>query len=80
MIPLLFLPLGPKLGGNSKKNEINKNDTIGKDCLTSKQADYIYKKVEVGSLVNKNTMKEEIDTGVELDRMVNNSGDIHIDS
>ena len=69
------MPLGPKLGGNSKKNEVNKNGSIDKNCLTSRQADYIYKKVELGSLINKNTMKEEIDPDVELDRMDDNSGD-----
>ena len=82
MIPLTFLPLGSKLGGNSKKKEVNKNDSIDKNCLTSRQADYIYKKVELGSLINKNTMKEEIDPDVELDRMDDNSGEIktHIES
>ena len=33
-----------------------------------KQADYIYRKVELGSLINKNTMKEEIDQDVDLDK------------
>ena len=69
------MPLGPKLGGNSKKNGIHKNNTIGKNCLTLRQADYIYKKVELGSLINKNTMKEEMDPDVELNRMDDNSGD-----
>ena len=64
-----------EVGGNSKKNEVNKNDTRGNDCLTLRQADYIYKKVELGSLINKSTMKEEIDPDVELDRMDDNSGD-----
>ena len=40
-----------------------------------RQTDYIYKKVEFGSLIKKNTMKEEIDPDVELDRMDNNSRD-----
>ena len=69
------MPLGPKLGGNSKKKEVNKNDSIDKNCLTARQADYIYKKVELQSLINKNTRKEEIDPDVELDRMDDNSGD-----
>ena len=69
------MPLGSKLGGNSKKKEVNKSDSIDKNCLTSRQADYVYKKVELGSLINKNTMKEGIDPDVELDRMNNNSGD-----
>ena len=59
------MPLGSKLGGNSKKKGVNKSDSIDKNCLTSKQADYIYRKVEVGSLINKNIMKEEIDPDVE---------------
>ena len=67
------MPLSSKLGGTNKKKEINKNNSIDKNCLTSKQADYIYRKVELGSLINKNTMKEEID--VELDKIEDNSGD-----
>ena len=34
------------------KKEVNKNDSIDKNCLTSRQADYIYKKEELGSLIN----------------------------
>ena len=69
------MPLSQKLGGNSKKVEVNRNDSIGKSCLTSKQTEYIYKKVELGSLINKNTMKEEIDPDIELDRIDDKSGD-----
>ena len=69
------MPLGSKLGGNSKKKEVNKSDSIEKNGLTSTQADYIYRMVELGSLINKNTMKEEIDPDVELDKVDNNSGD-----
>ena len=36
---------------------------------------FIYKKVELGSLINKNTTKEELDENVELERMDNNSKD-----
>ena len=39
----------------------------------------MYRKVELGSLINKNTIKEEIDQDVELDKMDNTSGTkIHI--
>ena len=69
------MPLGPNLGGNNKKKEVNKNDGVGKNYLTTKQADYICRKVELGSLINKNTMKEEIDPDIELDKMDDNSGD-----
>ena len=40
-----------------------------------KQTKYIYKKVELGSLINKDTLKEEIDLDVELDRVDNDSRD-----
>ena len=69
------MPLGPKLSRNSKKKEVNKNGSIDKNCLTLRQADYIYKKVELRSLINKNTMKEEIDSDVKLDMMDDNSSD-----
>ena len=71
------MPLSQKLGQNNKKAEVNRNDIIGKNCFTSKQTEYIYKKVELGSLNNnnKNTMKEEIDQDAELDRIDNNSAD-----
>ena len=69
------MPLSQKLGGNSKKAEVSRNDSIGKSCLTSKQTEYIYKEVELGILINKNTMKWEIDQDVELDRIDDNSGD-----
>ena len=40
------------------------------------QADWIYiQKVELGSLINKDTIKEEIDSDVELDKVDNNNGD-----
>ena len=68
------MPLSQILGGNNKKAEVNRNDSIGKNCLTSKQTGYIYKKVELGSLIIKNTMKQKIDQNTELDRIDNNSG------
>ena len=40
-----------------------------------KRTEYIYKKVELGSLINKDTIKQEIDPDIELDRMEDNSGD-----
>ena len=43
--------------------------------MTPQQTNFVYKKVELGSLINKNTIKEELDADVELDRMDDNSGD-----
>ena len=40
-------------------------------CLSEKQANYIYKKVEEGKVININTMKHEIEQ--DLDREDNNS-------
>ena len=40
-----------------------------------KQTEYIYKKVELSSLINKDAIKEEIGSDIELDRMDDNSGD-----
>ena len=48
---------------------------MSKQYLTMKQADYIYRKVELGSLIKKNTMKQEIDQDVELDKMDDTSDD-----
>ena len=42
--------------------------------LASKQTEYVYKKVQLGSLINKDAIKDEIDSDVELDKMDNNSG------
>ena len=69
------MPFGQKLRGNNKKAEVNGNNSLGKNCLTPKQTEYVYKKVELGSLLNKNTIKEETDPDTELDRIDNNSGD-----
>ena len=43
--------------------------------MTPQQTDFIYKKVELGSLINKNTIKEELDANIELDKMDDNGGD-----
>ena len=69
------MPLGPNLGGSNKGREINKGNNIGKECLTMKHADNIYREVEVGSLINKNTIKEKKDQDVKLDKMDNTSSD-----
>ena len=43
--------------------------------LTAKQANYVYRKVESGNLINKNMMRQEIDQDIELDKMEDTSGD-----
>ena len=39
------------------------------------QTDFIYKKVELGCLINKETIREELDPEKELDKIDDNSGD-----
>ena len=39
------------------------------------QTDYIYQKVELGSLVDKETIREELYPEIELDKIDHNSGD-----
>ena len=69
------MPLGQNLGGNKKKKKNNRNNSKDRNCLTSKQADYVYRKVELGSSINKNIMKGEMDPDLELNKIDNNSGD-----
>ena len=69
------MPLGPKLGGESNEIKINKGENTDKGYLTAKQANYIYRKVESGNLINKNIMRQEIDQDIELDKMDDTSGD-----
>ena len=45
------------------------------NCLTPKQTEYIYKKVELGSLINKDMIKKEMDSDAELEKIEDNSGD-----
>ena len=72
--PAAFLPFSRKIGGNDGKAR-NNNNTGGAQCLMPKQTKYMYKKGELGSLINKETMKNEIDLDVELDRVGDESGD-----
>ena len=41
----------------------------------TQQTNFVYKKVELGSLINKNMIKEELDADIELERRDDNSGD-----
>ena len=40
--------------------------------MTPQQTNFIYKKGELGSFINKNMIKEELDMDVELDKMHDN--------
>ena len=58
-----FLPIKSKTGG--KTNYIKIREAM---CLSEKQANYVYKKVEEGKIINVNTLKQELVQ--ELDRQV----------
>ena len=51
-----FLPLNTEIGGqtNYSKEKVDK-------CLTSNQAKYIYNKIESGSIINIDTIKQEME-------------------
>ena len=68
MVLLHFLPISKNSGGN-------KNNVRHRDCLTPHQTNFVYKKVELGSLINKNMIKEELDEEIELEIMDDNSRD-----
>ena len=69
------MPFCKKLGGNDKKEGNIRNKSRDRNCLTLKQTECIYKKEELGSLINKDTIKEEIDSDAESDKIDDNSGD-----
>ena len=64
-----------KLGGNDNRIKDCRNGSRERNCLTLQQTDFIYKKVELGSLINKETIREELDPGIKLDKIDDNGGD-----
>ena len=52
-----------------------RNGSRDGNCLMPQQTDFIYKQVELGSLINKETIREELNSEVELDKIDDNSGD-----
>ena len=69
------MPFCQKLGGSDREQGNTRNKSRYRNCLTPKQTEYINKKVGLGSLINKDMIKEEIDSDAELDKIDNNSGD-----
>ena len=69
------MPFSQRIGGNDGKVRNINNSVRNTDCLMPKQTKYIYKKVELGSLMNKEMIKGEVDSDTGLDRIDDNSGD-----
>ena len=69
------MPFSQIIGGNDGRVGNIDSSTISVEHLMLKQTKYIYKKVELGSLINKETLKEEINLDAELDRVDDDSRD-----
>ena len=69
------MPFFQKIGGNDGRVGNIDSSTRSVECLMLKQTRYVYKKVELSSLINKETIKEEIDLDAELDRIDDHSRD-----
>ena len=63
------MPFHQKLGISDKEEGAIKNKSKERNCLIPNQTEYIYKNVELGSLINKDMIKEEIDSDAELDKI-----------
>ena len=59
-----FLPLDSKKVGQVSHDRPN----VGQ-FLTSEQANYVYKKVETGKMINTDTIQQEIEQEEQLNRM-----------
>ena len=69
------MPFCQKLGGNNNGTNDHRNGSRDDNCLTPQQTDFIHRKVELGSLINKETIREELDSEAELDEIDDTSGD-----
>ena len=69
------MPFSQEIGGNDIRIGNIDSSTRSVECLMPKQTKYINKKVELGILINKETLKEEIDLDVKLDRVDDDSRD-----
>ena len=69
------MPFCQNLGGSNNEVKDHSNRSKDKNCLTPQQTDFIYRKVELGSLINKETIREDLHLEAELDKINDNSGD-----
>ena len=64
-----FLPLEYKIGGQARLDR----PKVGQ-FLTREQANYVYKKVETGKMINTDTMWQETEQEEQLNRMDDTNG------
>ena len=67
-----FLPLNFRIGGQSRDSY----PTVGQ-YLTRDQARYVYKKVEIGEMINTDTIQQETVQEKQLNRMDERNGEIN---
>ena len=67
-----FLPLGSRIGGQSRDS----HPTLGQ-YLTRDQTKYVYKKVEMGEMINADAIQQEIEQEKQLNRMDDENGEIN---
>ena len=67
-----FLPLDSRIGGQSRDN----HPTVGQ-YLARDQTKYVYKKVEMGEMINVDTIQQEIEQEKQLNRMEDGNGEIN---
>ena len=65
-----FLPLDSKIGG-----QLNCDKPKVGQFLTREQANYVYKKVETGEMINTDTIQQEIEQEKQLNSMDNTNRD-----
>ena len=67
-----FLPLDSKIGG-----QINHNRPSIGQFLTREQANYVYKKVKMGEMINVKTIQQEMEQEEQLSKIDCTSGEIN---
>ena len=65
-----FLPLDSKIGGQVSRNRPNLAQ-----FLTREQASYVYKKVEMGEMINVNTLQQEMEQEEQLNKIDDMNGE-----
>ena len=68
--PTAFLPLSPKIGGQVNHSRPN----VGQ-YLTREQANYVYKKTELGEVINTDTLQQELEHKRQLNRLDDTNGE-----
>ena len=65
-----FLPLDSRIGGQGRDD----SPTVGQ-FLTREQTRYIYKKVEIGEIINKDMIEQEIEQEKQLSKIDDTNGE-----